>query len=137
MLQLQGKDQESSEQPEHTETGEEKKEEVILQNHSYTYLCGSDSMYGKRMSCRTTHDYLDRYSAHIMTKSFNDPLHEKKFWNKIFDSLSDDNNLALSKLKAFADNKLYVTQIIKFVFPRVETTVGKGENAGDQNFLRF
>ena len=35
-----------------------------------------------------------------------------------------------SKLKAFADNKLYATEKLKFVSGWVENTVGKGENAG-------
>ena len=35
-----------------------------------------------------------------------------------------------SKLKAFADDKITVTQILKLVLRRVENIVGKGENAG-------
>ena len=46
-------------------------------------------------------------------------------------------NSASSKLKARADDKLYVTQIIKSVFRRTGNIVGKGENAGDQHFLLF
>ena len=42
-----------------------------------------------------------------------------------------------SKLKAFADNKLNVTEKLKFVFGKVEKIVGKGENAGYQHFLLF
>ena len=33
-----------------------------------------------------------------------------------------------SKLNAFEDNQLNVTQILKFVFERVEKIVGKGGN---------
>ena len=45
--------------------------------------------------------------------------------------------LSWPKLKAFADNKLNVTQNVKVVFQRIENTVGKEENAGDQHFLLF
>ena len=37
-----------------------------------------------------------------------------------------------SKLKAFADEKINVTQELKFVSGRKENIVGKGENAGYQ-----
>ena len=49
--------------------------------------------------------------------------------------LSIRHGLALSDLKAFADDKLNFSQNIKFVFHRVENIVGKGENAGHQHFL--
>ena len=54
-----------------------------------------------------------------------------------FNSLPDDNILDLSKLKAFADDKLNVTPKLKFVLRRVENNVGKGENAACQHFLLF
>ena len=41
-----------------------------------------------------------------------------------------------SKLKAFADEKLLVPQVISFI-DWEENTVGKGENAGNQHFLLF
>ena len=40
-----------------------------------------------------------------------------------------------SKLKAFADDKINVNQILKFVLERVKNIVGKGEKAGHQYFL--
>ena len=49
--------------------------------------------------------------------------------------LADDKILGLSKLKAFADDKLNVTQTITVVFHRIENIVGKGENAGYRYFL--
>ena len=36
----------------------------------------------------------------------------------------------ISKLTAVADNKINVTEKMKFVFGGVENIVGKGENAG-------
>ena len=45
--------------------------------------------------------------------------------------------LALSKLKTFAYNKLYVAQDINFVFNGVKDILGKGENAVYQHFLLF
>ena len=51
--------------------------------------------------------------------------------------LLDDKILGLSKLKAFADDKLNVTQNVKVVFHRIKNIVGKEENAGYQHFLLF
>ena len=45
--------------------------------------------------------------------------------------------LDLSKLRAFADDKIKVLKKTIFVFDRVENIVGKGENAGYQHFLLF
>ena len=42
-----------------------------------------------------------------------------------------------STLKAFVDNKMKVTEKIKFVLEMLENFVGKGENAGYQHFLFF
>ena len=42
-----------------------------------------------------------------------------------------------SKLKAFADDNIKVTQTLTFVLGRVENIVEKGENAGYQHFLFF
>ena len=47
-------------------------------------------------------------------------------------TLPDDKILGLPKLKAFADDKLNVTQNIKVVFHRIENIVGKEEKAGYQ-----
>ena len=54
-----------------------------------------------------------------------------------FNSLPNDKFLDWSKLKAFADDKIYMTQKLKFDLGRVENLVGKGENAGNQHFLLF
>ena len=53
-----------------------------------------------------------------------------------FNPLPYDKCSSLSKLKAFTDNKLIVTQNLKFVLHSVENIVGKGENAG-YHFLFF
>ena len=42
-----------------------------------------------------------------------------------------------TKLKAFADDKVNVAQMMISVFDRVENNVRKGENAGYQHFLLF
>ena len=52
-------------------------------------------------------------------------------------SLPHDKILDWFKLKAFADDKIKMTENLKFVLGRVENTVGKGENAGYQHFLLF
>ena len=35
----------------------------------------------------------------------------------------------------FADDLLNVTQVMKFVFERVENIIGKGENSGNQQHI--
>ena len=45
--------------------------------------------------------------------------------------------LDLSKLKAFADNKINVTQKLKCVSAREDNIVAEGEHAGHQHFLLF
>ena len=63
---------------------------------------------------------------------------KQNFENKIeFNPLPDDKISYWSKLTAFADDKLNVTQNIKVVFHRVENILGKEENAGYQHFLLF
>ena len=42
-----------------------------------------------------------------------------------------------SKLQAFAEDKIDVTEKLKLVFGREENFVGKRENAGYQHFLLF
>ena len=45
----------------------------------------------------------------------------------------------MTKIEAFADNKLTIAKMIISVFDRVESLekLGKGENAGHQQFLLF
>ena len=50
-------------------------------------------------------------------------------------TLPNDKILDGSKFKAFADNKISLTEKLKLVLRRVENIVGKGENAGYQHFL--
>ena len=46
-------------------------------------------------------------------------------------SLPKDKILERSKLKAFADDEIFLTEKLKFVLGKVEEIiVGKGENAG-------
>ena len=52
-------------------------------------------------------------------------------------SSPNDKILDVSKLKAFADDKMNVARIMIPVFDRVENIVVKGENAGYQHFLLF
>ena len=54
---------------------------------------------------------------------------------KSFNPLLNNKFLDLTKLKAFADDKLNVAKITICLFDRAENTVGKGENAGYQHCL--
>ena len=64
-----------------------------------------------------------------------------KFYNfvicKYLDSFPHDIFLDWFKFKAFADNKIIVTEKLKSVLGMVENIVGKGENAVYQHFLLF
>ena len=51
--------------------------------------------------------------------------------------LLNDKILEWSKFKAFADDKINLTEQLLFVLGRVENIVRKGENAGYQHFLLF
>ena len=55
----------------------------------------------------------------------------------ITNSLPNNKILDMTKLKAFADDKLIIAEMTDFLFDRAENTVGKGENAGLQHFLIF
>ena len=62
---------------------------------------------------------------------------EKRKHSELYDkgltlnSLPTDNILDQLKLKAFADDKINVTEKLETVFGRVENIVRKGENAGN------
>ena len=53
----------------------------------------------------------------------------------LFNSLPNDKIIACSKFKSLADDKIDMTQNLKFVLERVENILGKGENADYQHFL--
>ena len=55
----------------------------------------------------------------------------------VINSLPNGKILDLTKFKAFADDKLILTQKLKFVLGRVENIMGKGEIASYQHFLLF
>ena len=57
--------------------------------------------------------------------------------NLLFKSLPNKQFLALTKLKAFADDTLNVVKMVASVLDKKENIVGKGENVGDQHFLLF
>ena len=47
----------------------------------------------------------------------------------------NDKNVDLPKVKAFTEDNLCVTQMLKLTFYRVENIVGKAENAGNQHCI--
>ena len=51
--------------------------------------------------------------------------------------LPNDKILELTKMKAFADNKLNVAYMTISLFDRVKNTVGNGDHTGYQHFLLF
>ena len=56
---------------------------------------------------------------------------------EFFSPLPNNKISDWSKFKAIADDKINVTEKLKFVLGRVENIVRKGENAGHQHFLLF
>ena len=55
----------------------------------------------------------------------------------MFNPLPKDKILNVTKLKAFADNKSNAAKIANSLCDRVENTVRKGENDGNQHFHLF
>ena len=54
-----------------------------------------------------------------------------------FNSLPNDKILDWSKLKAFAEDKMKLAEMMIFAFDWVKNIMQKGENAGNQHFLLF
>ena len=54
-----------------------------------------------------------------------------------FNPLLNHKVLDWSKLKELAEDKINVTEKLKFVLGTVESIVGKGENTGYQHFVPF
>ena len=52
-------------------------------------------------------------------------------------SLPNNKNNNWSKLKAFADDKINVAEMMVSLSDKIENIVGKGESAGYQHFLLF
>ena len=71
-------------------------------------------------------------SFHFCSEYLNSCLHKNR--RPVFNSLPNDENLDLFKLKAFADDILYLAKMTKYVF---EDLFRKGENACHQHFLLF
>ena len=65
--------------------------------------------------------------------------HRHVLWrHNIFNASLTSNKICTSShFKTISDNKIIVTQKLKFVLRSVENIVGKGENAGNQHFLVF
>ena len=55
----------------------------------------------------------------------------------MFNSLQNDKTLDKSKLKAFTEGKINLTEKLKFILGKVENIVGKGENTCYHHFLLF
>ena len=51
--------------------------------------------------------------------------------------LPNDKILNVTKLKAFAEDKLIIVKMMISLYNRVENTGGKGENAGHQHFFLY
>ena len=73
------------------------------------------------------------YSLHIgdLSVYIVDPISE------LLNTLPNNKIVDWSKLKAFADRKIDVTEKLKFVLGRLENIVGKGEIACQEQFVLF
>ena len=85
----------------------EKGEYAGNQHYNYVYLF--HIMFSEDTSHYLSHIYI------VVYKAFQ------------FNFLPKGKNIGLSKLQAFVDDKIHVTQKLKFVFGRVENIVGKGK----------
>ena len=62
-------------------------------------------------------------------------LNRTKKKKGLINSVPNNKFLGWSKFKAFADDKINVTEKLKFGLEEVEKVVGKGENASYWHFL--
>ena len=76
---------------------------------------------------------LDLCNCHLILFIFTLQYGSEAFDN----SFPNDKILDWSELKAFADDKINVTQKLTFSLGWVENIVGKEESAGYQHFLLF
>ena len=79
----------------------------------------------------------DLYCRHVKTRA-----HLGKDQKPIISMWLDGMDYRLtivdwSNLKASADDKINVTQKLKFLLGKINNIMGKGENAGYQHFLLF
>ena len=80
------------------------------------------------------------FAVNIITLVCGNLVADYPFYHVIlnFNSLSNNKITGWSKFKAFADDKINVTEKKKEIcFGLVENIMGKGENAGNQQFLLF
>ena len=74
-----------------------------------------------------------KYCVNSVTYSF----HLNALELVAFNSLPNNNFLDMTKLKAFAEDKINVTKQLKFILERIENSVGKGESTDYPHFLLF
>ena len=75
--------------------------------------------------------HLQTVSTHVTLHSLINCL---VLWYTSINPLPNEKFVDWSNLKASADDKIYITEKLKFVLKRVEN-MGKGENAGYQHFF--
>ena len=83
----------------------------------------------KHSSSGVLHGSVVKYLTH-------NPQLKFVIWERV-NCLPNNKILASSKVKAFANGKFTDAMMMFSVFRRVESIVGKGENAGYQHFLLF
>ena len=85
-------------------------------------------------STQTTQKFLTFYQRSLTIPMLNAvhkiALKALVIVTQTFNCLPNDKILNLSKFKAFAGDKIIMTQKLNIVLGRVENIVGKGENAG-------
>ena len=78
--------------------------------------------------CSDTSFYL-RSAIWIKIVFHHPHIINSKVYDFVINSLPNHKILDWSKLKAFADNKINLNEELKLVLERIESIVGKGENA--------
>ena len=98
-----------------------------MTNELFTILMGKCNTV---VTACTTYRHLQQYCSHPLILEMLDLYTFKVF-------VSYENVFNSSKLKAFADDKIDVTEKFNSVLGKIENIVVKGENAGYQHFLLF
>ena len=81
--------------------------------------------------------FLLAYLVLNTKKNFRHVHSQRVYRGQLLKSLPNNEILDWFEFRAFADDKINVTEKMKFIQGRMVNIVGKGENAGYQHFLFF
>ena len=97
---------------------------ILLQGHVYCVGCDKTLLHHSKTKLVFTCSPITSQTTSGVCENFINSSQKHKM-------------LALTEMKAFADDKFSIAKMMVSVFGKVENTVRKGENAGYQHFLLY